>query len=282
VSSLPELPAHIDFPQIRELILRDLPISGVPTDFLRCFSNLQELSLSNNRLLKVPVGIAHLVKLRSIRLAHNRIRLDEGALNAMNGLPRLRHLDLSYNPLGAYYLRYNQLPHLVELNLRHCQLGEWPSGLELCEGLERIDLRDNQLGPVPDEILAMPHVYRRGFLVERNRMGIVEIQRLYALDTIEEHFHLPEPRRLADPTATRQHWLATVDEVAREGRQALWDRLAAMPESQGLFNLLGRLEDTGDFDEPSANLADRVWSLLDALSGNVGLRQRVYSLAQLP
>ncbi|MFK0095445.1 NEL-type E3 ubiquitin ligase domain-containing protein [Pseudomonas sp. NPDC090592] len=282
VTTLPELPAHIDFTQVRELIVRDLPITDVPTDFLRCFSNLQTLNLSNNRLLRVPIGIAHLVELRTLRLGHNNIRLDLGALDAMNGLPRLRHLDLSYNALGAYHMRYGQFPHLVELNLRHCQLGEWPSGLELCDGLERVDLRDNQLGVVPNEILAMPHVYRRGFLVERNRMGLVDMQRLYALDTIEEHFHFPEPRRVPDPAATRQHWLAMADQATRESRQALWDTLAAMPDSQGLFNLLGRLEDTGDFQGASAYLAERVWSLLEALNSNVGLRQRVYSLARLP
>ncbi|MBK4990471.1 NEL-type E3 ubiquitin ligase domain-containing protein [Pseudomonas sp. S36] len=282
LASLPELPGHIDFPQIRALVIRDVPITHVPTDFLRAFSGLRELTLSNNRLLQVPVGLAYLVELRSLRLGHNRIRLNRNALDVMNGLPHLRSLDLSYNPLGAFHVRYNQLPHLVELNLRHCQLGEWPSGLELCAGLERADLRDNQLGLVPQAILAMPHVQRLGLLVDRNRLSMADIQQLFALDTIAEHFHLPEARRAIEPTATRQLWLDAIDLQQTPGRQALWDRVMAMPRSGGLLRVLSRLQDTGDYQQASFYLGERVWSVLEAIDGNAQLRQRVFSLAELP
>nr|WP_314482506.1 NEL-type E3 ubiquitin ligase domain-containing protein [uncultured Pseudomonas sp.] len=282
VSSLPELPAHIEFEFTRSLVIGDMPITHMPTGFLSCFTRLRELNLSSNRLLGVPVEIPYLVELQTLRLAHNNIRLNDQALNALNGLPQLAHLDLSYNPLGAFQMRYNQLTHLTELNLRHCRLGAWPLGLELCNTLERIDLRDNMLQIVPADILRLPHARRMGFLVGRNRLSNVQLQRLFALDSIAEHFHLPEPRRVIDPQVTRDLWLEAGNPQSRELRQALWHRVMSSSDSDGLVRLLGLLEDTGDYDTASYQLAERVWSLLEAIDGNEQLRQRVCSLARLP
>ena len=282
VTTLPELPAHVDFPAVTTLVLSELPISHVPSEFLRCFTSVRHLNLGSNRLLQVPSGIGYLVELRRLRLAHNNIRLERNALDVLNGLPHLSNLDLSYNPLGAYYVRYDQLSHLVELNLRHCQLGEWPSSIERCSLLERCDLRDNLLTDVPAEILDMPHVYRRSFLVERNRLSRMDLQRLFALDSIEEHAHLPEERRVIDPARTRELWLPDPHDATSARRAQQWDTLLAMPDSEGLFTLLGRLEDTSDFSQARDYLHARVWALLDALEGNAELRQQVYTLARLP
>lgn len=282
VGSLPELPAHIEFELTRSLVISDVPITHMPAGFLSCFTRLRELNLSSNGLLGVPTEIAYLVELRTLRLARNSIRLDDHALNALTRLPQLTHLDLSYNPLGAFGMRYNQLTRLVELNLRHCRLGGWPHGLELCSTLERVDLRDNLLHIVPAEILQLPHARRMSFMVERNRLSSVEMQRLFALDSIAEHFHLPEPRRVIDPQVTCDLWLDAGDPQLRVSRQALWSRLMTDSDSDGLVRLLGLLEDTGDYDTASFQLAERVWALLQAIDGNEQLRQRIQSLARLP
>ncbi|MBF8725365.1 NEL-type E3 ubiquitin ligase domain-containing protein [Pseudomonas putida] len=282
IGTLPELPAHIEFELTRSLVIHDVPITHMPTAFLSCFTRLRELNLSSNGLLGVPTEIAYLVELRTLRLARNSIRLNDHALNALTRLPQLTHLDLSYNPLGAFEMRYNQLTHLVELNLRHCRLSVWPSGLELCSYLERVDLRDNLLHVVPAEIQRLPHASRMGFMVERNRLSSIEMQRLFALDSIAEHFHLPEPRRVIDRQVTRDVWLDAGNPQLRSSRQALWSRLMADPDSDGLARLLGLLEDTGDYDTASYQLAERVWALLEVIDANEQLRQRIHSLARLP
>ncbi|TCT92029.1 NEL-type E3 ubiquitin ligase domain-containing protein [Pseudomonas sp. LP_4_YM] len=282
VGSLPELPAHIEFELTRSLVIRDVPITHMPTGFLSSFTRLRELNLSSTGLLGVPTEVAYLVDLRTLRLARNNIRLNDQALNALTRLPQLTHLDLSYNPLGAFEMRYNQLTRLVELNLRRCRLGAWPSGLELCSTLERADLRDNLLHVVPAEIVQLPHARRMGFMVERNRLSSVEMQRLFALDSIAEHFHLPEPRRVIDRQVTRDLWLDAGDPHLRVSRQALWSRLVADPGSDGLVRLLGLLGDTGDYDTAPFQLAERVWALLEAVDANEQLRQRIHSLARLP
>nr|WP_225777104.1 NEL-type E3 ubiquitin ligase domain-containing protein [Pseudomonas sp. Marseille-Q3773] len=282
VTTLPELPGHLAFSHITSLVISDSLVTAIHPQFLSCFTALRELNLSNNRLLRIPSGIAYLVHLRRLRLAHNAIRLDLAALDAINGLPQLRYLDLSYNPLGAYSMRYNQLTHLVELNLRHCQLGEWPPGIELCGLLERADLRDNRLATVPDAILQMPHAFRRAFLVERTPLGMLQLHRLFALAAIQEPLPLPEPPRLLDPLQTRQVWLAAVAPEAAAERLTLWDAMAAMPGNQGFIRLLGRLQDTADFNLSRAVLTRSVWDLCQAIQADPELRQRLFALADMP
>lgn len=279
VTTLPELPGHVSFPRITALVMTETPVSIAHTDFLRAFSALRELNLSRNQLRQVPQAIAYLVHLRRLRLAYNDIRLDLSTLECLRRLPQLTHLDLSYNPLGAYYMRYDQLPHLLELNLRQCRLGAWPAGIELCGFLERIDLRDNQLNSVPATVLQMPHAYRRAFLVTGNDLKRLDLGRLYALDTIQEHRHLPEPLRFFDPALTRKIWLAGADQTTLLAREQRWDTLAALPNSNGLFRLLGYLRYTLDFSQAREQLDLRVWRLLDAVHENSTLREQLYSLA---
>ncbi len=282
VSSLPELPARIEFELTRALVIRDVPITHMPTGFLSCFTRLRALNLSDNALLGVPAEISHLAELRTLRLARNNIRLNDQALNALTHLPELTHLDLSYNPLGAFDLPHDTLTRLVELNLRHCRLSMWPAGLERCDMIERVDLRDNVLRIVPAQMLRLPHARRLGFMVERNRLSIVQMQHLFALDTIAEHFHPPELRRVIDPQATCDLWLDAGDPRLRETRQALWQRVTTDADSHGLVRLLGLLADTGDYSTASYQLAERVWGLLQAADHNLQLRQSINSLARLP
>jgi len=280
VTTLPELPGHVEFPAVSALVLTETPITHVPGEFLQCFTALRDLNLGNNRLLEVPTGVGYLVALRRLRMAHNNLRLNSVALDILNGLPELRELDLSYNPLGAYHMRYDQLSHLVELNLRYCQLDSWPSGIERCELLERADLRDNRLATVPGEILRMPHFYRRAFLVERNRLGRIDLQRLFALDGIEEGG--AQAGQAFDPASTQALWVPAAGDAAHARRSQVWDTLVAMPDSEGLFRLLGRLRETADFKRSRENLRGRVWTLLEALEGSPELREQIFARAHLP
>ncbi|CRI56233.1 NEL-type E3 ubiquitin ligase domain-containing protein [Pseudomonas sp. CCOS 191] len=282
VSTVPPLPPQVDFSRVTAMTLADGSLTRVNTEFLRCFTALRELNISSNRLLQVPQGLAYLVELRRLRLAHNNIRLDRTALDALNGLPQLTHLDLSYNPLGAYHFRYDQLSHLVDLNLRRTRLVEWPSEIELCQRLERVDLRDNDLVTVPAPILAMPNVRRRAFLVTGNNLRMRDLQGLYALDLIQEHHHLPQPLRVIDPVLTRQAWIASEIEADSSAKAMQWDTLQALPGSDGLFMLLGHLRHTADYTNAREVLNRRVWRLLGALAQSGGLRETVYALAALP
>ncbi len=285
LNTLPPLPAQIDFHRITVLSLNDSQVTDIPVDFLRPFTALTHLNLSQNQLLRLPRGIAYLPDIRVLRLAHNQIRLDAQAIEILHDLPNLAHLDLSYNRLEVLDLRLHQFSWLSSLNLRHCRLGVWPQRLELCGLLEHADLRDNQLRRVPNEIQEMPYAFRRALLVERNPLPAVQLRRLYALDVIDEHGHLPEASALIDLPRARTLMVGHADEAAQVTRDALWQRLLEQPGSSGLFRLLARLEFTADYSQAGggrAALVEGVWSLLEALDGDPVLCRDVFERADRP
>ncbi|WP_238067497.1 dermonecrotic toxin domain-containing protein [Pseudomonas shirazica] len=257
--SLPVMPAPIDFYHVTTLVLSETTIGVVNEEFLRAFTYLQELDLSHNQLLRCPRGLGYLTNLRRLRLGHNRIRLDAHAIEALNGLPLLSHLDLSHNsPLGVYEMRFHHLPHLIELNLRRCGLSEWPRGLELCGFLQRADLRDNFLRGVPDGVLAMPLEFRQRILIDGNRLTMADYGKLYALEPL-----LEEPQE----EIGRAWWVGS--DSASHGRGELWDRLSTRDENARLFDLLELLQGLADFSWPKAYLLRMGWQCLSMLETDV-------------
>ena len=88
----------------------------------------------------------------------------------------------------------------------------------------------------------MPYAWRRGLIVDRNPLRGVQLQRLYALDPIEEHGHLPESMGKVDLPHARSLWLQHIAENDRAARAVLWDGLLAEPDSAGFFRILAWLE----------------------------------------
>ncbi|MDM3884729.1 NEL-type E3 ubiquitin ligase domain-containing protein [Pseudomonas sp. BCRC 81390] len=282
--TLPSLPPQIEFHRVTVLSLHDTLVQDIPVDFLRPFTALTELNLSGNQLLRLPLGIAYLPNVQVLRLAHNQIRLDAQAIEILHGLPNLVHLDLSYNRLEALDLRFHHFSRLTSLNLRHCRLGTWPQYLELCGSLERADLRDNQLRTVPDDIQLMPYAFRRAILTDRNPLSRMALQRLYALDVINEHGHSPETPWPVDLPRTLTLLTGDADAAEQRVRQALWQRLLEQPASSRLFKLLARLEFTADYlqaGQGRAALIEAVWQMLGALDADPVLCVRVFQRAGL-
>ncbi|MGV2836748.1 leucine-rich repeat domain-containing protein, partial [Pseudomonas shirazensis] len=228
--TLPAFPSDVQFSHVAELVMNELQIDTVPVEFLRAFPRLRRLTLTSNLLLSLPRGLAYLVDLEVLRLAHNRVRLTADSLTMLSRLPRLAQLDLSYNPLGFVQLSFNHLSHLRELRLRHCQLGIWPFGLELCGFLEYVDLRDNQVPALPDDIMMMPLSYRRAFQLERNPLPSEEVVRLYSVQDYQRLHSLAEAEQdLDEPQSSGSAvWISNVAAQDRAARLAQWDTLIAM------------------------------------------------------
>ncbi|UBM23779.1 hypothetical protein K8374_15430 [Pseudomonas sp. p1(2021b)] len=281
VQVLPAIPGEVTFGHITELTMAGMDLAAVSTEFLRSFGSLQRLSLADNRLHRLPDGVAYLTELRTLQLARNGMRLDPAGIAILAALPRLEVLDLSFNPLGALSMRWNHLSRLDQLRLRRCHLTTWPMGLELCERLSYIDLRDNQIATVPDDTLQMPLVHRAAFIVEGNPLPGSQVARLVALDID----HLPHPAAADQPGAlaeTRDLWLHDSEGHVRHERRAQWDNLSSAPDSAGLFRLLGELQRTADFQSAREYLNEQVWSVLAFLADNPAARARLYEWANLP
>lgn len=281
VMHLPELPDMVEFDHISVLVLRNMRLRTVPTSFLRAFGNLRRLNLGSNELNSIPSGVAYLVRLQGLSLDHNRIRLSAHSENAISGLPQLRSVNLSYNPLGNFTLRFHLLHRLSWISLRHCQLSVWPVGLDLCGLLEAADLRNNHLSTIPDAVLQMPLAYRRALMVQDNPLNSEQLRALVSLDTHPEAHPVepPAPAMGLTPVAARTEWLNRVESSGRTAQANRWDRLSVLPGSSGLIDLFAQLPRTSDFTRAPAHLAEQVWSMVTALDNDPELREAIFSRA---
>ena len=273
--SLPTLPANADFNHITELTLVGLHLDAIPAGFLRCFSRVRWLNLSNNALVSVPVDIEHLAQLTTLRLSQNRIRMTEAAVQSLRNLSQLHTLDLSFNPLGAISLEFRQLSRLRELSLRRANLQAVPIGLEWCGLLEMADLRDNQISTLPDALLTAPLETRRAVELRNNPLAAQMLVRLHAPDPVP----VVLPPAVVVQTQVRAAWLATLEAAASADREAQWDALQAEPGSDEFFRLLGDLTETSDFRQARQDLSRRVWALIESTSNDQKLREEVFDLA---
>ncbi|QXH49802.1 hypothetical protein KSS94_17865 [Pseudomonas fakonensis] len=282
VGSLPELPPGADFSHVTDLILVGLNLQELPQNFLRAFTELRRLNLSNNGLRALPEDIGRLDNLRSLSLARNQIRISTSGARALRNLVLMRTLDLSTNPLGAVSLNFRQMSRLREIDLRRCGLLSVPPGLEWCGFLEYADLRDNQIASVPSALLEQPFEFRRGLDFSGNPLPVAVRQRLHAPDFAQAGPAYGLPAReggsgLVD--TARGQWLATQAEEAQLQRGEQWDALRAESGSEGVFQLLHELTDSSDFRLARADLGRRVWQVIEAASQDSELRADIFSLA---
>ncbi|WP_449431884.1 NEL-type E3 ubiquitin ligase domain-containing protein [Pseudomonas putida] len=271
--SLPELPADTDFGHVAELVLMGLGIEQMPVSFLRCFSQLRWLNLSNNALRSIPPDLDRLRHLSNLRLANNQIRMTAPGVAMLRNLTRLQSLDLSFNPLGAISLQLRPLVRLRELNLRSANLLTVPTDLDWCGLLEVADLRDNHLSAMPQAMLDAPVQLRQALELGGNPLPLAIRQRM---QVPEQSVQAPEE------DSAQGQWLALLPEEHRQARGAQWDALRREPGSDDFFNLLSELTGTGDFRSERSDLGRRMWAMLEAASGDSELRTELFSLAGDP
>jgi len=274
LASLPALPANTDFGHVTDLILVGLRLEAVPQGFLRCFTQLRYLNLSNNSLASLPVEIGDLSELRTLRLSRNRIRMNEGLAQAVGRLGQLDTLDMSENPLGAVSLRLGALSRLREVSVRRSNLQQIPVGLEQCGQLEIADLRDNQIAQLPESLFQAPLQVRRALELQNNPLAVAERERLGAVNPV------PVPPRAANAFArVRADWLLHVPASTRAVCEMQWAGLLASPDSEEFFRLLRALTETSDFQRVPQDLAHRVWATIGAANEDPLLRAELFELA---
>ncbi|MBA1194917.1 hypothetical protein G7007_18995 [Pseudomonas entomophila] len=279
VGTLPELPERTDFGHVTQLILTRMGLESVPDLFMRAFTSLQHVNLSDNRLTQVPAGLARLRTLRSLRMSGNRLVYSEQLIDRLQSLPSLCLIDLRFNPLGQFAWRHNPRLRLQTLMLSHTQLHQWPTGLLACPYLECVDLRSNQISLLPPDLLRMPFSYRRAFAVDDNPLSRWDLDRLVAHDPASV---APDWNLIGDEANTRALWLSDVPSVDQPRRVALWDRVRALPTSAGLIALLGELAHSADYRQAREALQSQVWELLGHVDTDSDLREDVLARANEP
>lgn len=153
IGALPELTA--DFSHVGVLKMSDMGLTLHYCDsFLDGFSSLKRLEMPRNRLRDIPEALEGMRSLETLHLGNNQIGLIPHSIEILQGLTRLKNLDLDNNLLERLP-DFSRLPDLERLHLKNTGITAWPTGLR-DQPLELIDLRDNGLTQVPDHLLDPP------------------------------------------------------------------------------------------------------------------------------
>lgn len=111
--------------------------------------------LQNAKLIEIPPEIFGIGNLRTLDLAHNRIKeLSHDVVKLKN----LRSLQLSDNLLEHLPESLGELPRLETLSLASNRLLRLPTSLSKLATLKTIDLSDNQLTAFPVQLTTLRHL----------------------------------------------------------------------------------------------------------------------------
>lgn len=303
LGALPRLPG--DFAHVSELNLNRVKLTAQGSnDFLRAFSHVRSLTLSNNGLRALPEALGEFRRLRRLDLGRNELQNTDPLQDYLAQMHELEWLDLGENLMGE--LELSGLARLDTLYLQQNMLDEWPMTVLELPRLRTLDLRDNWIETLPDAVFEPQHrplmadtnlsgnrldqqscenlqVYLGqtgnglGFSAEQLEFMVLEYRERDELgfsDTSDYSLDHPE---IETPHMQKAQWFVGVEPHSAKHR--IWDELNAQEGSRDFFFSLSQLRHTEDFLEAPAELTQRVWAVLEAISQNPAMRRDLFARA---
>ena len=247
--------------------------------------DLRELNLRRNQLTLDESTLTFLCQrpLDVLRLGSNRITLDQRLAAGFRDLVHPQRLDLDFNPLH-HAPDVSFMARLRHLNLNNCQLQAWPTGLTTLMSqaqyqLRYLDLSFNRIHHIQDlaNILRSPYARdvaarlpERNWLFNYNNIEAESLRRLRA-SGVNAFEHTPE----------RPEWQGFWRDLASSRQDQLWTELFDQDENGDLQAVLERLTYAKEAQSDPQGLRTRVWSLLEQVSTDTALRERLTEVAQL-
>ena len=302
LGDIPALPVTLE--HITTLNLNGVRLGGEGTvAFIADCPALNTLQLSNNGLTRLPEVVGWLASLNRLEASYNGLEDSEQLHRQLQTLPRLEWLDLSHNRLERFDL--TGLNQLHTLDLSGNRLVQWPSNALNTPTLRTMNLSNNLIEYIPtalfdgnnDRLMADTDVsdnllsssgYRTlrdymdfsgnglGFTREEIEMALLDSDEsdssFGAMDEdLENAISEPEEEQKA-------RWF---EGVAHDSpKHGIWSGLQAQEGSESLFHLLSELKHSRDFIQDRADLARRVWEVLQAIESDAGLRSDVFTRAR--
>ncbi|MHC8322597.1 NEL-type E3 ubiquitin ligase domain-containing protein [Pseudomonas sp. GB2N2] len=286
INELPTLTAN--FNHVTYLDLSGTGIKGNADGFLRNFERLRTLVLGNNELDALPQNLGSMTHLSTLDLSDNLIELDANAVAQLRKLKRVRYLGLEGNPLGMLP-DIGRMPGLQIVLLANTGIDTWPVGLFDQARLRTLylDMQANVLEIVPDVApgSAQAEVIARTLIShEPANISAQNLQR------VRHYGHSVgfEPNRpeYARGVADSGRWASGLTEEQWRGKQDLWADLENEPGSTPFFRELRNLSESADAvaADPAAKigLSRKVWSMIEAATGNTALREKLFLMATAP
>ncbi|PMQ12336.1 E3 ubiquitin-protein ligase sspH2 [Pseudomonas sp. AD21] len=305
LGDIPALPD--DFAHVRTLNLTGTRLSAEgASGFLAAFTQLRTLELGGNELEALPQSVRNMSALERLELSSNRFYDSEHLYEALSGLEHLTWLDVSYNNLESFDVNY--FGRLEALDLRNNNLFVWPEGALQAEHLRMLNLSRNDISTLPEDALDGTHeaLMNGTDLTDNYNLSEESLERLRAYQAAGERhrvlgFSRADLEEMVDDGAGgltettdsvesdeivpiepsqaqyKAPWLANFAPEQLAVRDALWEQLAAEPDSAAFFHLLERLQDTREFRVANADLTRRVWTVMEAAATDTELREVIFA-----
>ncbi|WP_040069481.1 dermonecrotic toxin domain-containing protein [Pseudomonas batumici] len=308
---LPVLSAN--FSHVSELVLNlshpDI-IQGL-NRFLEGFPQLKRLSISGGSLTEIPPALGSMSGLTHLNLSGHRIVLTEETATLLEGLTRLRDLNLAYNRTLGRSPDFSAMLELKRIELSHTGLTHWPTGyLDLPE-LIRLDLSSNHLTTIPSAVLdtsAEGQRIARAINLYNNPIAtdfFDDAVYYYSETEIDLGLDMPaesdsdadlsagdspvhSPQGLRGPVSRDESaWLQGLDSQAQEVFRNDWMRLAGeepVEQSEAFFRVIGDLSESADYVDNAARpgLLDKVRRMVGAAVEDTELREKLFAKATAP
>lgn len=283
--TMPALEGNFD--HVTRLNLSLTELTDAQVSLLDHFPRLRSLNINGNALTRLPRAIGRMRALTELNLRANRIVLDAQGVADLRNLTRLQILDLHSNPLG-------RVPDIGSMRMLHTLIladtgiRTWPDGLFAQPRFRHfyLDMQRNEItyvpmvtrGSVQAELLARTLLSREPeFLPAFNLQTLREFITSVGMDPDRPY----PPRGVRDSLdweagLTRPEWVA---------RQEVWNSVEDEHGSVGFFNEIRKLTESGHFKhdpEFRVDMTAKVWRMLDAMSKNTELRQKLFTLTSDP
>lgn len=299
-------PLHASLEHVTTLNLSGIRLSAQGSDgFISEFTALNTLRLNNNRLTRLPEVLGSLDNLTRLEASHNLLEGGDQLQQQLQSMARLQWLDLSYNRLESFDL--DGLGELQTLDLRGNSLTRWPARVLTSPALRSLDLSNNQIDSIPPELFegdndvlmantdlsdnlmssASFSTLRDYMELSGNSLGFTREEIELALEDTDTAASSSDEsdEDLVHPGSEpedqqKERWFDGVADVSP--KHAIWENVRARDGSEGLFHLLSQLKYTRDFIQDKADLARRVWDVLQAADADPALCSDLFIIAHSP
>jgi hypothetical protein len=276
-----------NFDHVTRLNLNGTELTDTHVSLLDHFPRLRSLNVNGNSLTRFPRAIGRMRALTELNLRANRIVLDAQAVADLRNLTRLQILDLHSNPLG-------QVPDIGSMRMLHTLIladtgiRTWPDGL-----FAQPRFRHFYLDMQRNEITYVPMVTRGSVQAELLARTLLsrepEFLPAFNLQTLREYIASVgmDPDRPYPPRGVRDSldWEAGMTRPEWVAKQEVWNRVEDEHGSVGFFNEIRKLTESGHFNRDPGfrvDMTTKVWRMLEAMSKNTELRQKLFTLSTVP
>jgi Leucine-rich repeat (LRR) protein len=130
----------------------------IPDNIWVNFPNLTYLSLKNDHLKELPVGIESLTNLKVLDLSGNDFKVLPTAFSNLTNLEELFLNDDKYFQLKKNILTLSKLPNLKSLHLENDGLKVLPKKISMLINLESLYLNNNRFKNLPQELMNLENL----------------------------------------------------------------------------------------------------------------------------